>query len=62
MTAVFSDPFAQLQAINDAIAELNALRGLAVDALADLDREGVELADLAAQIDAAIVTVKGMTE
>lgn len=59
---IFADPFVQLQAASDAAHTLAVARSAASETLERLDREGDELQALTRLIDAAIVTVKGMTE
>ncbi len=62
MTAVFVDPFVQLQAASVAAARLAEARSAGAVALNHLDDADDALLGLTRLIDAAIVTVKGMTE
>lgn len=56
---MFSDPFAQLQAATNALADLRAARQTAEDFLA-ADTSTADLAELSASIETAIEKVKAI--
>lgn len=60
MSAVFVDPFAQIQAATDAATQLAMARSAATETLERSEDISNDLDGLTRLLDAAVVTVKGM--